>query len=411
MKFKLIFLWTVLTLVTSAGAFSSSESANQTEAAVAVAVTEAEDGRGGRCWGYYDVMGQWDPPFNCNVGVYQFCCGSCYYRFCCQFKGHSLEQTSCSNYDTPAWAKTGKPSSDHEANDANDANANTNTFVPERDQTHMIAYVICGVVALMMLGGIFAKLGIEKSREGTGDVDTNGPRTLTDLLKQPAEPGGGGVARGAGHHPIGSNGISGRTMRTSNEENQLNNCTQPSASHPHNNLNYTKYSSLKPTGDTTSRDYYKSYPIVDYSHHQSSPATFQPISFHPKEKPFLPPPDIHVPLAITVTPSPLPKAKISKTNTNPLTSSSAFKAWDPSKSPVQHHVPFMAHPLPQPLPHPLPAPVLSQPNSRSQAYSSKHQFSIEPPELFSQPIGYRQSPLILPKHKNLHTNSRTEVTV
>uniref|UniRef100_A0A3B3V888 Shisa N-terminal domain-containing protein n=1 Tax=Poecilia latipinna TaxID=48699 RepID=A0A3B3V888_9TELE len=56
---------------------------------------------GNRCWGYYDVMGQWDPPFNCNAGIYLFCCGSCFYRFCCQFRVHSLDQTSCSNYDTP----------------------------------------------------------------------------------------------------------------------------------------------------------------------------------------------------------------------------------------------------------------------------------------------------------------------
>uniref|UniRef100_A0A3B4B6Q9 Shisa N-terminal domain-containing protein n=1 Tax=Periophthalmus magnuspinnatus TaxID=409849 RepID=A0A3B4B6Q9_9GOBI len=62
-----------------------------------------------RCWGYYDVMGQWDPPFNCNAGIYSFCCGSCFYRFCCQFKVHSLDQRSCSNYDTPVWANTGRP--------------------------------------------------------------------------------------------------------------------------------------------------------------------------------------------------------------------------------------------------------------------------------------------------------------
>uniref|UniRef100_A0A667YI69 Shisa N-terminal domain-containing protein n=1 Tax=Myripristis murdjan TaxID=586833 RepID=A0A667YI69_9TELE len=69
-----------------------------------------------RCWGYYDVMGQWDPPFNCNAGIYMFCCGSCFYRFCCQFKVHSLDQTSCSNYDTPVWANTGKPARESPGN-------------------------------------------------------------------------------------------------------------------------------------------------------------------------------------------------------------------------------------------------------------------------------------------------------
>ncbi|KAJ7992579.1 hypothetical protein DPEC_G00280160 [Dallia pectoralis] len=86
--------------------------------------------------------------------------------------------------------------------------------------------------------------------------------------------------------------------------------------------------SLGVPADSAPRDYYKSYPMVDYTRQQSSPPTFQPIAFH-KDKPFLPPPDIHAPLAITITAGQLPKPKISKTNTHPLTSSSAFKAWDP----------------------------------------------------------------------------------
>ncbi len=64
---------------------------------------------GTRCRGYYDVMGQWDPPFNCNAGIFLYCCGTCFYRFCCQFRQQRLDQTSCSNYDTPVWANTGKP--------------------------------------------------------------------------------------------------------------------------------------------------------------------------------------------------------------------------------------------------------------------------------------------------------------
>uniref|UniRef100_A0A671P8J9 Shisa family member 8b n=1 Tax=Sinocyclocheilus anshuiensis TaxID=1608454 RepID=A0A671P8J9_9TELE len=109
---------------------------------------------GTRCRGYYDVMGQWDPPFNCNAGIFLYCCGTCFYRFCCQFRQQRLDQTSCSNYDTPIWANTGKPVA-------------TNTEVQpdhERDRTHMIVYIICGVVAIMVLVGIFTKLGLEKSR-------------------------------------------------------------------------------------------------------------------------------------------------------------------------------------------------------------------------------------------------------
>ncbi|XDV13586.1 hypothetical protein PO909_001966 [Leuciscus waleckii] len=140
--------------------------------------------------------------------------------------------------------------------------------------------------------------------------------------------------------------------------------------------------------------------MMDYAHRQSSPATFQPIAFHPKDKPFLPPPDIHTPLAITITSAHVPKHKISKTNTHPLTSSSAFKVWDPNKSHVQHQVPLMAQP------------PLSQPNSRRQAFTNKRQFSIETlPELFTQPLGYGQSPHLHPKHKGLPTNSKTEMSL
>ncbi|XP_051987720.1 protein shisa-9-like isoform X1 [Xyrauchen texanus] len=349
---------------------------------------------GSRCWGYFDVMGQWDPPFNCNVGIYLFCCGSCYYRFCCQFKVHSLDQTSCSNYDTPVWANTGKPAAP--VTDVQEE--------PDRDRTHMIVYIICGVVAIMVLVGIFTKLGLEKSQGGQTDMTNS--RALTELLKQPSEVGG--MDRGGGHHPIRSNGISGRSMRTNNEHNHLNNATLPpltpsmALSQPHNNLGFNKYTSIKAM-DVTARDYYpKSYHMMEYTHRQSSPATFQPIAFHPKDKPFLPPPDIHTPLAITITSAQVPKPKISKTSTHPLTTSSAFKVWDPSKCHIQHQVPLMSQQQPP----------MSQPNSRRQAFSTKRQFSIETlPELFSQPLGYGQSPHLHHNHKGLHTNSKTEVTV
>ncbi|KAF4080906.1 hypothetical protein AMELA_G00176980 [Ameiurus melas] len=345
---------------------SYSDSANQTE----VTVTMEEEGvvsSGSRCWGYYDVMGQWDPPFNCNAGMYLFCCGSCYYRFCCQFNGHSLDQTSCSNYDTPAWANTGKPASGNDGNNAN-ANANANTSnMQQPDQMHMIVYVICGVVAIMMLGGIFAKLGLERTRRGTGD--TSNTRTLTERLKLPGE--AECMVRGAGHHPARSNGISGRLIRTHNE-------------------------------DTTARDYYRSFPLMDQTYSQSSPMTFQPIAFHSKEKPFLLPPEIHIPVTNTITPSQIPKSKISRTNTQPLTSISAFHAWESSKSPAQHHVSLTGQPQPS----------TSQPNNRGHIYLNKFQFRTETlPELMYQPLGYRHSPQALPKNKGLHTNSKTEVTV
>ncbi|MFT7797881.1 protein shisa-9-like [Arapaima gigas] len=139
--------------------------------------------------------------------------------------------------------------------------------------------------------------------------------------------------------------------------------------------------------------------MVDYSHHQATPLTFQPIALHPKEKSFMPPPDIHAPLAITISASQQPKPKISKTNTHPLTSSSAFKAWDPSKSYTQHPVSHLGQPT----------------SSRRQAYSGKRQFSIETlPELFSQPLGYGHSSHQMQhpqKLKGLPTNSKTEATM
>uniref|UniRef100_A0A671U0V8 Shisa N-terminal domain-containing protein n=1 Tax=Sparus aurata TaxID=8175 RepID=A0A671U0V8_SPAAU len=127
---------------------------------------------GTRCMGYYDVMGQWDPPFNCNAGVFLYCCGTCFYRFCCQFRQQRLDQRICSNYDTPIWANTGKPV----------AAVTEGQEDQDRDRTHLIVYIICGVVAIMVLVGIFTKLGLEKSRGGSG--------------------GGGGA--GAGHADLNS---------------------------------------------------------------------------------------------------------------------------------------------------------------------------------------------------------------
>ncbi|KAL2100711.1 hypothetical protein ACEWY4_002472 [Coilia grayii] len=123
---------------------------------------------GGNCLGYYDVMGQWDPPFNCNAGIYQFCCGSCFYRYCCSSKVQGLDQMSCNNYDTPVWANTGRPV----------APVTEAQEEPESDRTHMIVYIICGVVAIMVLVGIFTKLGLEKSQGGHADMtnsSTNSP--------------------------------------------------------------------------------------------------------------------------------------------------------------------------------------------------------------------------------------------
>lgn len=130
---------------------------------------------GDRCRGYYDVMGQWDPPFNCSSGAYSFCCGTCGYRFCCHDGPRRLDQSRCSNYDTPAWVQTGRPPA--RARD---------TAVPRdpgRERSHTAVYAVCGVAALLVLVGIGVRLGLERAHSPRARRTVT--RTLTELLKQP----------------------------------------------------------------------------------------------------------------------------------------------------------------------------------------------------------------------------------
>uniref|UniRef100_A0A4W5KH28 Shisa family member 9a n=1 Tax=Hucho hucho TaxID=62062 RepID=A0A4W5KH28_9TELE len=106
-----------------------------------------------RCRGYYDVMGQWDPPFVCKTGDYLYCCGTCGFRFCCSYKTSRLDQSTCKNYDTPVWMIT--------------------------DKTNLIVYIICGVVAIMALVGIFTKLGLEKAHRPQRENMTSSSRGRT----------------------------------------------------------------------------------------------------------------------------------------------------------------------------------------------------------------------------------------
>ncbi|XP_045320589.1 protein shisa-8 isoform X1 [Leopardus geoffroyi] len=130
---------------------------------------------GDRCRGYYDVMGQWDPPFNCSSGAYSFCCGTCGYRFCCHDGPRRLDQSRCSNYDTPAWVQTGRPPAR-----ARDAAAPRD---PGRERSHTAVYAVCGVAALLVLAGIGARLGLERAHSPRARRTVT--RTLTELLKQP----------------------------------------------------------------------------------------------------------------------------------------------------------------------------------------------------------------------------------
>uniref|UniRef100_A0A8C4SXI0 Shisa N-terminal domain-containing protein n=1 Tax=Erpetoichthys calabaricus TaxID=27687 RepID=A0A8C4SXI0_ERPCA len=349
-----------------------------TEATIPTPETDLLDPpMGSRCRGYYDVMGQWDPPFNCSVGVYLYCCGTCGYRFCCQFRHDRLNQKACSNYDTPNWANTGKPP----------APINEIHNDPDRDRTNMIVYVICGVVAIMVLVGIFTKLGLEKSQGPQTDMTSSRVHRINGLF-------------------CCQNVIFLLNLLT--DLNHLNNATvvplgsQLGLAHPHNNLSttlslpgphYNKYASLKAVGKWAALPsplapfcYYKRFPMADLT--APGTPTFQPVSLHTKDKSLQPTSDIHTPLTIAVTSTPTQKTKVSKTNTHPLTSCSAFQAWDPSKNHPPTHT-----------------------GNRRHAYTNKRQFSIETlPELFTQPLGYGTQSA---GHTNrpYSTNSKTEVTV
>uniref|UniRef100_A0A7N9CV80 Shisa family member 8 n=1 Tax=Macaca fascicularis TaxID=9541 RepID=A0A7N9CV80_MACFA len=170
--------------------------------------------RGDRCRGYYDVMGQWDPPFNCSSGAYSFCCGTCGYRFCCHDGPRRLDQSRCSNYDTPAWVQTGRPPAR-----ARDTAAPRD---PGRERSHTAVYAVCGVAALLVLAGIGARLGLERAHSPRARRTVT--RALTELLKQPGPqeplppslgpPLGGcvqvqmgdGLPRGSPHNSSGAGG-------------------------------------------------------------------------------------------------------------------------------------------------------------------------------------------------------------
>ncbi|KAM4524845.1 protein shisa-8 [Odontesthes bonariensis] len=385
---------------------------------------------GTRCQGYYDVMGQWDPPFNCNAGVFLYCCGTCFYRFCCQFRQQRLDQNICSNYDSPIWANTGKPV----------ATITEGQGDQNRDRTHLIVYIICGVVAVMVLVGIFTKLAVEKTRGASSGGGAGAPqadlntRTLTDLLKQQGSEVSS-VENATAGSPTGgrANGVSARMMRSRSEHYQLNNSAYgpfgQGLPHPHSNhstLGLNRYTSLKAVAETASRGYYKSFPIMDFSHYQPvAPPAFQQIQ--PKEKSYIHQPlpmhhDIHAPLSISIPPSHFEYSRLPKTTTHPFVSSSAFKAWEPAGRHVHRQTSAPSH-----------TSSSLHSSTRRHGYSTRRQQSIENlTDVFHQSYGgmYRgagggagqgqhvpgqhasQHPYYHhTRHKSYSTHSATEVTV
>ncbi|XP_034395969.1 protein shisa-9B [Cyclopterus lumpus] len=162
-----------------------------------------------KCRGYYDVMGQWDPPFVCRTGSYLYCCGTCGFRFCCAFKSSRLDQTTCKNYDTPPWMMTGRPPPKVDV-----------TLEAAKDKTNLIVYVICGVVAIMALIGIFTKLGLEKTHRPHRE---NMSRALAHVIRHPASEHADDIGLGQHYENIQT-----RLTVNSLHSNQMNNVAQAS---------------------------------------------------------------------------------------------------------------------------------------------------------------------------------------
>ncbi|XP_061703015.1 protein shisa-6-like [Syngnathoides biaculeatus] len=124
------------------------------------------------CLGYYDVSGQFDKEFGCNNTDHRFCCGSCFLRFCCADRAKRLEQTFCTNYNTPDWVKTQPPS----------PAPTGDTYDPELDRTNTTVYISCGVVALVVAVGISAKVAYDKATKTPQEMNVH--RALADILRQ-----------------------------------------------------------------------------------------------------------------------------------------------------------------------------------------------------------------------------------
>uniref|UniRef100_A0A671RSX6 Shisa family member 6 n=1 Tax=Sinocyclocheilus anshuiensis TaxID=1608454 RepID=A0A671RSX6_9TELE len=124
------------------------------------------------CLGYYDVSGQYDKEFACNNTDHRYCCGSCFLRFCCPVKAKRLDQRVCTNYNTPDWIKTQPPS----------PAPTGDTYDPALDQTNTTVYITCGVIALLIILGISAKVAYDKATRPPQEMNVH--RALADILRQ-----------------------------------------------------------------------------------------------------------------------------------------------------------------------------------------------------------------------------------
>lgn len=192
--------------------------------------------------------------------------------------------------------------------------------------------------------------------------------------------------------------------------------------------NFLMNAPLLLTADSASRSYYKSFPLMDFSHYQPvAPPSFQPVPVQPKEKSYIHQPlpahhDLHGPLSISIPSSHPEYSRLPKTTTHPFLSSSAFKAWEPTGRHVHRQTSAPGH-----------TSSSTQGSTRRHCYSTRRQQSIENmQDLFNQPYGgmyggagggavqlqhvqmqrhSQPSYYHHTRHKSYSTHSTTEVTV
>ncbi|XP_044513267.1 protein shisa-9 isoform X1 [Gracilinanus agilis] len=376
------------------GAADPGEAAGASEAAPTKAPTPDS------CRGYFDVMGQWDPPFNCSSGDFIFCCGTCGFRFCCTFKKRRLNQSTCTNYDTPLWLNTGKPP----------ARKDDPLHDPTKDKTNLIVYIICGVVAVMVLVGIFTKLGLEKAHRPQREHMS---RALADVMRPQGHCTTDHMERDLNIvvHVQHYENMDTRAPVNNLHATQLNNAVPtspllPQMSHPHSypslgqisnpyeqqppGKELNKYASLKavgscdgdwavttlksPKADKVNDDFYSK------RRHLAELAAKGSLPLHPvrvEEEP---------PRAFSPEHGPTKqngqKSRVNKLHTHPLAynSTTNFKGWDPN-----------------------------EPSLRRQAYGNKGKLGTAEPTS-SEPLATR-SQHFMPSQPYFITNSKTEVTV
>ncbi|XP_031218803.1 protein shisa-9 isoform X2 [Mastomys coucha] len=335
------------------------------------------------CRGYFDVMGQWDPPFNCSSGDFIFCCGTCGFRFCCTFKKRRLNQSTCTNYDTPLWLNTGKPP----------ARKDDPLHDPTKDKTNLIVYIICGVVAVMVLVGIFTKLGLEKAHRPQREHMS---RALADVMRPQGHCNTDHMERDLNIvvHVQHYENMDTRTPINNLHTTQMNNAVPTSPllqqmGHPHSYPNLgqisnpyeqqppgkelNKYASLKAVADKVNDDFYaKRRHLAELASKGNLP--LHPVRVEDESRAFSPE---HGPAQQNGQ-----KSRTNKMPSHPLAynSTANFKTWDPSDQSL-----------------------------RRQAYGNKGKLGIA--ESGScDPLGTRTQ-YFPPTQPYFITNSKTEVTV